>query len=158
MRLELNTDSIYNWFKYLFQFHKGAIRTAGGFAVGPALAHFNSIKVRLERIDSTVVFLKLNYFNSIKVRLEPISFLWFFVRPLFQFQKGAIRTMLPISRLHQPLHFNSIKVRLEQRRRREKPLASPFQFHKGAIRTRIPWKTLAFGSLFQFHKGAIRTR
>ena len=88
--------------------------------------------------------------------------------------------MLPISRLHQPLHFNSIKVRLEQRRRREKPLASPFQFHKGAIRTVDHLSNLHhyhyFNSIkvrlehdkdgkftgdymrFQFHKGAIRTK
>ena len=75
------------------------------------------------------------HFNSIKVRLE--------LRPLFvpglgnvfQFHKGAIRT-LEVERFNTlQENFNSIKVRLERITRRFCRRCGKFQFHKGAIRT-----------------------
>ena len=54
-----------------FQFHKGAIRTAGWYQVQSVRLHFNSIKVRLE----------LYMARKAKERAET-----------FQFHKGAIRT------------------------------------------------------------------
>ena len=79
-----------------FQFHKGAIRTADCLPWNRCYdLHFNSIKVRLEHLFSTISSTKNLDFNSIKVRLEPI-----------------IHQSLPST--HQ--HFNSIKVRLERER------------------------------------------
>ena len=75
--------------------------------------NFNSIKVRLELIVLMAVCLVLNYFNSIKVRLEPSKRFVFAADTLFQFHKGAIRTLRLILVLHRLLNFNSIKVRLE---------------------------------------------
>ena len=55
---------------------------------------------------------------------------------IFQFHKGAIRTI------------NSLVV---------KDYPIKFQFHKGAIRTLGSPDDLRRDVLFQFHKGAIRT-
>ena len=57
----------------------------------------------------------LGYFNSIKVRLEPeISVNAANALLLFQFHKGAIRTLFLVMFLLVVMYFNSIKVRLEQ--------------------------------------------
>ena len=76
-----------------------------------------------------------SYFNSIKVRLEHANANASYLKQLFQFHKGAIRT----------------------REIQRKQAYCRFQFHKGAIRT-IEFNTNLSGIfLFQFHKGAIRT-
>ena len=49
VRLELSVQIISLRITYLFQFHKGAIRTDMTAAPAEGLEHFNSIKVRLER-------------------------------------------------------------------------------------------------------------
>ena len=54
------------------------------------------------------------YFNSIKVRLERMTKHYIDEIPLFQFHKGAIRTLLSLVYV---------------------TVAPEFQFHKGAIRT-----------------------
>ena len=75
-------------------------------------------------------------FNSIKVRLEPLKLICSRLIWIFQFHKGAIRTI------------NSLVV---------KDYPIKFQFHKGAIRTLGSPDDLRRDVLFQFHKGAIRT-
>ena len=97
---------------------------------------FNSIKVRLERGTGERSAASFTHFNSIKVRLERGCCSTWAFRRLFQFHKGAIRTLSAV----------------KQARR----LAS-FQFHKGAIRTCATLLCSSFLRRFQFHKGAIRT-
>ena len=58
---------------FLFQFHKGTIRTIPYMPDGVFFRNFNSIKVRLELPDLLLIYLVVSYFNSIKVRLEPFS-------------------------------------------------------------------------------------
>ena len=55
---------------------------------------------------------------------------------VFQFHKGAIRTLLKHTIKTVLSDFNSIKVRLELPAVRVPKDADLFQFHKGAIRTR----------------------
>ena len=120
----------------LFQFHKGAIRTFLSDFVNLLANCFNSIKVQLELNTASSQNLVNACFNSIKVQLELTSFVTSFSnRPrfnsikvqleleleidqpgvaMFQFHKGAIRTVASgEARLHGVV----------------------FQFHKGAIRT-----------------------
>ena len=52
-----------------FQFHKGSINIIQGQGMGRRLGRFNSIKVRLIFISSTICCDELSGFNSIKVRL-----------------------------------------------------------------------------------------
>ena len=86
----------------IFQFHKGAIRTWGRYIRKHLDINFNSIKVRLERGLGTTIKGVLNNFNSIKVRLEQlIDALGFGDSDLFQFHKGAIRTMKDIRTYNQ---------------------------------------------------------
>ena len=53
----------------------------------------------------------------------------------FQFHKGAIRTQLLADNAKAYADFNSIKVRLEPLQRQRGQRGVAFQFHKGAIRT-----------------------
>ena len=77
----------------LFQFHKGAIRTAKTYIRTIEERYFNSIKVRLEQLDHHQKDFGLRYFNSIKVRLELMSAeIGAAALTSFQFHKGAIRT------------------------------------------------------------------
>ena len=80
------------------------------------MRHFNSIKVRLERLQDKRIQHFRTYFNSIKVRLE---------RDTRRYGASVF------------VNFNSIKVRLE-RLLVAHDVVKPklFQFHKGAIRTR----------------------
>ena len=118
-------------------------------------------------------------FNSIKVRLELTAGAGLVGSLLFQFHKGAIRTLVLQMLISRRYNFNSIKVRLEQSaglrckticryfnsikvrlehfRRRVEIALDLFQFHKGAIRT--AWVKILTHRFprFQFHKGAIRT-
>ena len=92
MRLELKTLIVLNIRIFLFQFHKGAIRTKKEHEANDKLRNFNSIKVRLERGGETETG-------------KPDQG--------FQFHKGAIRTHSPVSVAILLVDFNSIKVRLE---------------------------------------------
>ena len=120
----------------IFQFHKGAIRTAsgdGGWMIPPRF-QFHKGAIRTTTTD--------NAFEG---------------TPVFQFHKGAIRTLL-IMPLRELLYFNSIKVRLELYFIDEVVDSyAKFQFHKGAIRTKDTSGCILVGKRFQFHKGAIRT-
>ena len=99
---------------------------------------FNSIKVRLERLNIRFCLSPKWNFNSIKVRLEP-----FFAERVFD----------------SVVYFNSIKVRLEQSSLRDATLVvALFQFHKGTIRTLCGCAHQSDFAPFQFHKGTIRTR
>ena len=100
---------------FLFQFHKGTIRTALRLLSSP---------------------LRLN-FNSIKVQLEPIGPLFKMSSvPTFQFHKGTIRTVYQADEKTGNLNFNSIKVQLELIVIHQFLQAKiKFQFHKGTIRT-----------------------
>ena len=97
-------------------------------------------------------------FNSIKVRLE-LAARGTEIIPLgmFQFHKGAIRTIYLLTMLMLIICFNSIKVRLEQRKvHRQKRIDHGFNSIKVRLELTLRnddshlWK-------FQFHKGAIRT-
>ena len=76
-------------------------------------AHFNSIKVRLEQIASSV--------DSINVA--------------FQFHKGTIKTYMQKEGDGAKVNFNSIKVRLKPPSAPEMRPYNAFQFHKGTIKT-----------------------
>ena len=76
---------------------------------------------------------------------------------IFQFHKGAIRTLVEKSLRTHSLNFNSIKVRLERNALQKRSRALVFQFHKGAIRTSAFIQNADAKPQFQFHKGAIRT-
>ena len=122
-------------------------------------AHFNSIKVRLEQIASSVDSINVAFqfhkgtiktymqkegdgakvnFNSIKVRLKQsiVHDNNKFILE-FQFHKGTIKTILQMHILRQDfLHFNSIKVRLKLIQDAKSQDIKIFQFHKGTIKTR----------------------
>ena len=121
---------------WLFQFHKGAIRT---------------------RISTSQKY-EIVYFNSIKVRLEPLTYDVADASTAFQFHKGAIRTIMRIFICSSQINFNSIKVRLELKKQIQRYEDEIFQFHKGAIRTDHPLNYIKYILIFQFHKGAIRTK
>ena len=70
VRLELHADMLLNISLFLFQFHKGAIRTKRTFVRQYFSTNFNSIKVRLEPMYLKVEMKDDLNFNSIKVRLE----------------------------------------------------------------------------------------
>ena len=98
-------------------------------------------------------------FNSIKVRLELEYIVQYVEENVFQFHKGAIRTLQASGNLNGRTYFNSIKVRLELRTLKACPISfGVFQFHKGAIRTPTSFGIAQKEAKFQFHKGAIRTR
>ena len=121
-------------------------------------AHFNSIKVRLEQIASSVDSINVAFqfhkgtiktymqkegdgakvnFNSIKVRLKQsiVHDNNKFILE-FQFHKGTIKTYIEIKGCHIFLHFNSIKVRLKPSLGMSSNSSHIFQFHKGTIKTR----------------------
>ena len=78
--------------------------------------NFNSIKVRLELFGANNDLQALFDFNSIKVRSERYEEAG--INPyfaLFQFHKGAIRTIQGTGGSSEVSNFNSIKVRLEQK-------------------------------------------
>ena len=77
-------------------------------------------------------------FNSIKVRLELTAGAGLLGSLLFQFHKGAIRTIPSIRDCEIRIYFNSIKVRLERSWLPAAGAYALFQFHKGAIRTALP--------------------
>ena len=97
-----------------FQFHKGTIRTRLTRCTPWGLPNFNSIKVRLEPLDSA---------TQSDLNVE------------FQFHKGTIRTNKLSTKLNKDFNFNSIKVRLELSSLESKASRFKFQFHKGTIRT-----------------------
>ena len=55
---------------FRFQFHKGTIRTQSSRGIGYSSCHFNSIKVQLEQLYDTIIYILRK----------------------FQFHKGTIRT------------------------------------------------------------------
>ena len=96
-----------------FQFHKGTIRTTNDPTALEHLIYFNSIKVRLERLNH----LKLANLDGFQFHKGTIR-TWRLVTddvaiPVFQFHKGTIRTNDLSFNEMQIRHFNSIKVRLE---------------------------------------------
>ena len=78
--------------------------------------NFNSIKVRLELDHAALELSHDEYFNSIKVRLEREMGIGISNDLLFQFHKGAIRTLRLATKLTECYNFNSIKVRLERKK------------------------------------------
>ena len=70
------------------------------------------------------------------MRLERNMRANFHTQPIFQFHKGAIRTLVGAG-----FYTDTLK----------------FQFHKGAIRTHLIHQSSDRLLVFQFHKGAIRT-
>ena len=99
-------------------------------------AHFNSIKVRLEQIASSV--------DSINVA--------------FQFHKGTIKTYMQKEGDGAKVNFNSIKVRLKQSIVHDNnKFILEFQFHKGTIKTCKSGMGGCWAVVFQFHKGTIKT-
>ena len=115
------------------------------------------------------------------MRLEPSKRFLNISIELFQFHKGAIRTMqefiencLTLENFNSikvrlelvfyctPFdsmkNFNSIKVRLEPDSTSSYLTSLSFQFHKGAIRTGDGQANYKASPIFKFHKGAIRTQ
>ena len=80
-------------FPFVFQFHKGTIRTYHGTHGSCRNSHFNSIKVQLEHKFPQRSFHSILYFNSIKVQLEHIDVQIDTLVSVFQFHKGTIRTI-----------------------------------------------------------------
>ena len=60
--------------------------------------YFNSIKVRLKLVNQFCSLECLEDFNSIKVRLKlVVATLFLRIRRIFQFHKGTIKTLHPLS-------------------------------------------------------------
>ena len=96
-----------------FQFHKGAIRTHLLLSRKVPFHHFNSIKVRLERIGRIGHHIVLQFqFHKGAIRTGNQGY-DFHIAYSFQFHKGAIRTFRFLPNCLIFLDFNSIKVRLE---------------------------------------------
>ena len=76
------------------------------------------------------------YFNSKKVRLRHLFLTSSISENVFQFQKGAIKTL------------DASKAKID---------AYKFQFQKGAIKTKQEHNSLDIATEFQFQKGAIKT-
>mgnify|MGYP005889650579 CR=1 FL=1 len=98
-----------------FQFHKGTIRTPASPRPLPLRQDFNSIKVRLERIERCAACAVGALFQFHKGTIRTgLTLLTDSNTPWFQFHKGTIRTIgitiIGISFKY----FNSIKVRLER--------------------------------------------
>ena len=74
VRLELLLRLCTIGWSWLFQFHKGAIRTSITLIPSISLPNFNSIKVRLEPLLMVLMYSSPLDFNSIKVRLEHFLF------------------------------------------------------------------------------------
>ena len=68
---------------------------------------------------------------------------------IFQFHKGAIRTIFRCFSFYASYYFNSIKVRLELASTVSNRYVRIFQFHKGAIRTVSPIVGAGLSLLFQ---------
>ena len=79
------------------------------------------------------------------------------VYPPFQFQKGAIKTNPICLPLIQAEYFNSKKVRLRRDGGDAVEAEAEFQFQKGAIKTGGGLPLPGGEPLFQFQKGAIKT-
>ena len=102
--------------RFLFQFHKGTIKTF--------CRNKDSCRGR--------------NFNSIKVQLKPSTTLYGWNIHAFQFHKGTIKTLSDETAVSVRLiHFNSIKVQLKLHLTVSKIKKYLFQFHKGTIKTWI---------------------
>ena len=100
-------------------------------------AHFNSIKVRLEQIASSV--------DSINVA--------------FQFHKGTIKTYMQKEGDGAKVNFNSIKVRLKQSIVHDNnKFILEFQFHKGTIKTVLFLRNIETISHFNSIKVRLKRR
>ena len=78
---------------FLFQFHKGTIRTSDDNLFVGLVNNFNSIKVQLEQGFFYQGNEAVRYFNSIKVQLEQKAGYEDITLNKFQFHKGTIRTL-----------------------------------------------------------------
>ena len=103
--------------------------------------------MRLELIVAFPSLTLLINFNSIKVRLEHKLQDSIFDLSVFQFHKGAIRTICVMQPVTFHVNFNSIKVRLEREFGICDSKRTKFQFHKGAIRTNFDF----LKDLYIFH-------
>ena len=79
--------------------------------------------------------------------------------PVFQYQKGAIKTCRSFSDPNELLSdFNTKKVRLKLLRLQLGGFLDPeFQYQKGAIKTALVFYHAVRAELFQYQKGAIKT-
>ena len=82
---------VFAFISFVFQFHKGTIKTACGCSGWSWLLDFNSIKVQLKHYSGEVM---RNFFA-------------------FQFHKGTIKTRVSLLPLLAYYNFNSIKVQLK---------------------------------------------
>ena len=95
VRLKQFFSFIQGVYPYIFQFHKGTIKTCLPWWLVSSWLDFNSIKVRLKQFyfDATVIV--DDYFNSIKVRLKLPGSSGGGASLGFQFHKGTIKTFVP---------------------------------------------------------------
>ena len=113
VRLELSSH-LSGHKPFLFQFHKGTIRTANCHPLLMRWRYFNSIKVRLEPRYYHIEPLLIEFqFHKGTIRTEEIT-PRMMLGILFQFHKGTIRTCSRASTSPSSCDFNSIKVRLER--------------------------------------------
>ena len=126
MRLERNSFECDVIATYLFQFHKGAIRTLLSNLSENVTLNFNSIKVRLEQSIADHSFEGYSRFQFHKGAIRTFgAVIQSRKNDKFQFHKGAIRTELSCSLQHHNGDFNSIKVRLEPGTREDTTAAMP---------------------------------
>ena len=141
----------------LFQFHKGTIKTQNRQRYRRTLEHFNSIKVRLKRLEDGGG----NVILSFQFHKGTIKTLFYNSGSLFpntfQFHKGTIKTHDRFQQTERRDDFNSIKVRLKLGFYKYFICSELFQFHKGTIKTNIRSTTVNIRTAFQFHKGTIKT-
>ena len=98
--------------------------------------YFNSIKVRLKPPPAMSLLTYNAHFNSRKVRLEQIASSVDSINVAFQFHKGTIKTYMQKEGDGAKVNFNSIKVRLKQSIVHDNnKFILEFQFHKGTIKT-----------------------
>ena len=134
-RLYKSQNCFYN-ILYIFQFHRGSIKTLICPVKYKEYQYFNSIKVRLRHDPRVISVIAQTSFNSIKVRLRLCYQFRRTEKCVFQFHKGSIKTFAAFLLLiNQHCCFNSIKVRLRPDRMFYGICALWFQFHKGSIKT-----------------------
>ena len=167
-----------------FQYQKGAIKTVidvGGQSA--RVIDFNTKKVRLKQECDQVAIYDLVDFNTKKVRLKPVNVpaITAMCLSIFQYQKGAIKTVRFFEILFRPPDFNTKKVRLKlvdlasrigvmpnfntkkvrlkrRVRRADYWRLTRFQYQKGAIKTfMVGAESGRVRITFQYQKGAIKT-
>ena len=121
---------------YIFQFHKGTIKTNILLTLLLNISNFNSIKVRLKLLALAYPYGTCRFqFHKGTIKTS-LSWQERRVRQGFQFHKGTIKTVVVDDLEAAKDYFNSIKVRLKLEDAEDDEIVITwFQFHKGTIKT-----------------------